>query len=538
MSIELVRSNAVHHRGIDHALRWLIHPVTVAAAAVLIINDHVLKGWFYGPLTGKLSDIAGLVLAPAVLCLVITLCRSRTPPRTAAALAVAATAAGFVAVKTTEQAAMFASQAWTAVAGPSLVLRDPTDLVALPALALAYWTARRTRDGARIRPRAGDVLRVTGGAALATFAVTATSLSEGPDYVSDVTSWRAQVVAQISGAGFAASKDGLGGWRWLSDQEVMAFRREVPRAADRPTAECYGADPRQCYRIRDGLGVDESHDGGATWQVGWHISPGRMDYLSRAHDVSTIGYDVPPDDRLTSLAVAVHPVSAGGYVVVVANGVDGLAVRAPDGTWRRTGFDGLAARPAAAGDTETALPRPEAATAEGANIGLERGAAFLIFAFVTVVGFVWSRRAAIPLGLSRPQLVLIGGTVLAGLALVSFALTLLGDPIVLAGITRFIALATGVGAIVGVLLLVRQAYGPRTPAVAPWSPVAPVVLGASMTAAAYLGPFLGWSAGRPDEYGPALLLSLLLGGVSVTLTFMLWRRFIKRPVPEPNRPLR
>ncbi|MBE3012370.1 hypothetical protein IL992_24720 [Microbispora sp. NEAU-D428] len=43
---------------------WLGHPATVAAIGVLIVNDRVLKPQWPGVLTGKLSDLAGMLVAP------------------------------------------------------------------------------------------------------------------------------------------------------------------------------------------------------------------------------------------------------------------------------------------------------------------------------------------------------------------------------------------------------------------------------------------------------------------------------------------
>ena len=48
-------------------LAWLGHPVTVLALVVLVLNDHVLKAAQPGWLTGKLSDVVGLVLAPPLV---------------------------------------------------------------------------------------------------------------------------------------------------------------------------------------------------------------------------------------------------------------------------------------------------------------------------------------------------------------------------------------------------------------------------------------------------------------------------------------
>lgn len=46
------------------ALQGLVHPVTLVALALWIINDHVLKGTGPGWLTGKLSDVACLAVVP------------------------------------------------------------------------------------------------------------------------------------------------------------------------------------------------------------------------------------------------------------------------------------------------------------------------------------------------------------------------------------------------------------------------------------------------------------------------------------------
>jgi hypothetical protein len=49
------------------ALDSLVHPVPLAAFAVLVVNDHVLKVNHPGWLSGKLSDFAVMVLLPFLL---------------------------------------------------------------------------------------------------------------------------------------------------------------------------------------------------------------------------------------------------------------------------------------------------------------------------------------------------------------------------------------------------------------------------------------------------------------------------------------
>jgi hypothetical protein len=46
------------------SVRALASPGFALALVVLVLNDHVLKTAYPGWITGKLSDVAGLVLAP------------------------------------------------------------------------------------------------------------------------------------------------------------------------------------------------------------------------------------------------------------------------------------------------------------------------------------------------------------------------------------------------------------------------------------------------------------------------------------------
>jgi len=49
------------------ALRCLRHPATLISISLLLFNDHVLKIAAPSPLTGKLSDFAGLFFFPFLL---------------------------------------------------------------------------------------------------------------------------------------------------------------------------------------------------------------------------------------------------------------------------------------------------------------------------------------------------------------------------------------------------------------------------------------------------------------------------------------
>src|SRR5690348_10820492 len=126
-------------RGGSVALAWLGHPATVVARGLLVVNDHVLKASVPGLVTCKLGELAGLVLAPPLLAVVGTLLLPFLPARVAAVFGVASVGVGLIVVKATTSGAAAASVVWSAVAVPSLIRADPTDLLTLPALLLAWW---------------------------------------------------------------------------------------------------------------------------------------------------------------------------------------------------------------------------------------------------------------------------------------------------------------------------------------------------------------------------------------------------------------
>jgi hypothetical protein len=132
----------------------LLAPVPLAAALVLAGNDWLLKpsaapGW----LTGKLSDVAGLAVAPLIATAVIDLvlyAAFRLGARVdftlrawKLAAAIAVVGATFAATKLSPAAAAAVAAALAAVTGRAAIVADPTDLLALPALAVAAWQGRR-----------------------------------------------------------------------------------------------------------------------------------------------------------------------------------------------------------------------------------------------------------------------------------------------------------------------------------------------------------------------------------------------------------
>ncbi|MBZ0234478.1 MAG: hypothetical protein K8M05_19260, partial [Deltaproteobacteria bacterium] len=129
-------------------------PVPVLALGLLVLNDRVLKAEVPSWLTGKLSDVAGLAVAPLVLTAAIDVALwlvSRagvkvdwTFRRWKLVAAIAATGAVFAAVKLWAPSSRALADLRAQVFGQARIVTEPTDLVTLPALAFAWWHGRRT----------------------------------------------------------------------------------------------------------------------------------------------------------------------------------------------------------------------------------------------------------------------------------------------------------------------------------------------------------------------------------------------------------
>ncbi|MGW0436646.1 hypothetical protein ACWDV4_29370 [Micromonospora sp. NPDC003197] len=321
-------------------LAWLTHPVTVLGIVLLVVNDHLLKSAYPGLVTGKLSDFAGLLVAPPLLGALVSAVAPRLTGTPVACGALLVTGAGFTAAKSTTVGAAIASTSWSVFSGPSIILADHTDLIALPALGVAAWAWTRVtqRSATKRTPSRVGVLVVLPTAALA---VVATSAPYYPDVVA-ATSWRNLLVIGQANAYlqdrspeiWTVSTDGQS-WRSMTDTEEADFEQELPALTTTAERSCVPSEPAHCYRIvRGHLRVEESTDGGTTWSVSWEIPDSRRGYLARSYpELNDI------DTYLSSYALAVHPVP-GGHVVLVANGRDGIALRDTAGSWTRTSAHG------------------------------------------------------------------------------------------------------------------------------------------------------------------------------------------------------
>ncbi|WP_437307619.1 hypothetical protein [Sorangium sp. So ce388] len=146
--------------------RTLLHPLWLGALALLVLNDHALKGsgLLPGWLTGKLSDFAGLLVAPAVLAALL-----RISSRRAFLGAHLVTGAVFSAIKLAPEAARAVEGLMALTPIPWRITVDPTDLIALPALLVSYRVLGEAarRPGPAPRPVAHRLALMAGSLACA-----------------------------------------------------------------------------------------------------------------------------------------------------------------------------------------------------------------------------------------------------------------------------------------------------------------------------------------------------------------------------------
>ena len=131
----------------------VLHPVFVGAVALLLLNDHLLKSWSPGLVTGKLSDFAGLIVLPLLVLALAQVCSWMVglpaPSRRFLAVCVIAIGVMFTLGEIMPMADQAFERLWGIVrlpigslrhpdASSAVLVSDSTDVLALPALWIAW----------------------------------------------------------------------------------------------------------------------------------------------------------------------------------------------------------------------------------------------------------------------------------------------------------------------------------------------------------------------------------------------------------------
>ena len=333
--------------------RWataslLLHPLFLAALAVLWLNDHVLKERWPGLVTGKLSDVAG----PVVVAFVIATISGRRD------VAVGGTALGFTALKLSPAVAVLAAPVLGGV-----TRTDPTDLVGLVALVPTWFVLGPPSDPAvdstappPTRPQARPLgpARSVGLVAvslLTVFSVTATSCDDERLGFHGLVVTDDGVIAQLgddrtepSASWF--SDDGGRSWQPTSASDLaLEGGGGLDPAAPRPgrtvqeTEVCL--DDGRCFRAMEGDRIEERVDG--EWQTSFRFTDEQVARIERRGD----GCSGTGDVSHLYAALAAVDTSDGAsaengnadQTVVATMGPQGvLRIDPATGAWQRIGI--------------------------------------------------------------------------------------------------------------------------------------------------------------------------------------------------------
>lgn len=314
-------------------LRALPHPLTLTSIGMLLLNDHVLKASVPSWFTGKLSDFAGLFFFPFVLAAVLALPGHilRWPARRVLALACGLTAVWFSLIKTMPWANALTVTALTQLLDqPVQIILDPTDLLALPMIGLAWglWTHLERSSTPHTNKRQG--YWALGIAVLASLATTPCP--------SPVSVERAVTLNNTVYVG-PGSEDLV--WQYESarlewtivDPPPPDVTLALQETISLPRQACDPQSPLICYRVDGRPRVEVTEDGGQTWRVAWQIPWGRAGYMQRL-------YEMPLACRPSEFELKTHDIAFTPNAVVVAMGWEGVVVGTVNGQWERVGLSG------------------------------------------------------------------------------------------------------------------------------------------------------------------------------------------------------
>jgi hypothetical protein len=306
----------------------LLHPICLGAILLLLLNDHLLRRFWPSWLTGKLGDFAWLFFFPFVTLLLLAWISPTRVCRRKDVLALAAfglVGGVFSLAKTIPACHRLLVEISETILGMPVGWRlDPTDLIALPALLVAWglWRRAPTLPVKRLQP-IGMVILICAWLTIANAARPEVGIA-----------W----VGYQDGKLYAAtnynryfSQDGGETWKNLG---------QVPRGLSVPDWGYEGLAPMQTWEIledparpgallryKSNEDIESSSDGGQTWQVEHKLKPiseAQRAYYFKMKSANAVVVDWP-------LMGVADPVTKN---VVFAMGHAGILLRRADGTYQ------------------------------------------------------------------------------------------------------------------------------------------------------------------------------------------------------------
>jgi hypothetical protein len=306
----------------------ITRPLFSGSVFVLALNDQILKARWPGFITGKLSDVAGVVM---VAMLAGALTRSTR-------LGAAVTTVAFAALKLIPGIAEFVAP----VLG-GITRRDTADLLALVALIPAIcWLDRRTLHPMPQQSQRSPTIAIRCVGLMCAVAATSATSCASVDSVHGVVSDGSTVWAQFgdtfrlapepeavptpqsSQASTAPQPRTEQTWVSSNDGGRTWDRSTAPSAViETPDQTCL--DSGLCFRLLSGEGVEEARIG-ESWRSSYAFTDEQRNRLRYTTD------DCGDYQQFESLTIAG---SGNEQTVIVAMATEGVLVREPSGIWNR-----------------------------------------------------------------------------------------------------------------------------------------------------------------------------------------------------------
>jgi hypothetical protein len=299
----------------QRALNSLSHPVSIIALVVLLLNDHLWRriapSWF----TGKIGDFAWLIFAPFLVAAILAWLLPRHLKRRDEVVghgSIILIALIFAFAKTVPAFHALTIRVLETLAGwPNILRMDPTDLVALPALLIAWLIWERSAGRSLHLPKRGWVLLPL--AVLATMAD-----SPMPDYGVCGVKVVGSAIATIR----FISRDG--GLTWQdSDGNYGDFCNVTVETSAWQLTD--PTDERVRYLFTPGISIKRSSDGGQSWTTELNLvgDDARLNYFQKT---GRLRYS----QAAGPFNAVLHQPTGN---IVAAMGHEGVLVRTPDGVW-------------------------------------------------------------------------------------------------------------------------------------------------------------------------------------------------------------
>lgn len=301
----------------QRALISLSHPVSIGALVILLLNDHwwrqVAPSW----LTGKIGDFTWLIFAPFLLA---TILAWLIPPRLKhqeeiiGRGSIVVVGLVFAFAKAIPAFHSLTIQVLETLTGWGNVLRmDPTDLLALPALIIAWQIWDRSAGRSIRLPNRGWVL-----IPLAVLATMADSPAPNSGISCVNTQADSTLIANDAYLAFV-SPDGGATWEQATQQS-----KGMCQGPAKPVIDSTNSNIQ--YRFLPDEAIERSADSGATWQREFTFSaPSEPEEAFHKKQENSYLYNQRP------ISAVFHEPTGN---LVLAMGYDGVLVRTTGGRWQ------------------------------------------------------------------------------------------------------------------------------------------------------------------------------------------------------------